>query len=142
MNVSPDESAPSSAVPLSEVREVLAGSLVGGAGQLRARLSGITGEQRRVAVIVNPRAEQDLVADFDDILPSDQPGVPEDLEQNLLIGLHSAGTVGQSAVVVQVLRHADHTEISAHTLNGHGARQALSAALTRVEEILTAASTD
>lgn len=128
---------PSPAVPLSELREVLGASLLGGAGWLRARLSGVTGVRREVPVTRTPQVEAALVEDFDDLLPSDQPGVEQPVEGKLLIGMHAAGAVRQSAVIVQVLWHDDHTELAAHTLKGQGARGAAVGALDRVEKILT-----
>ncbi|GAA1173591.1 hypothetical protein [Nesterenkonia xinjiangensis] len=132
------QEAPSPALPVSELREVLGASLVGGAGWLRARLSGVTGGRQEVSATWSPDTEQALVDDFDDLLPADQPGVPENVKETLLIGIQAAGAARQNAVVVQVLWRADHTEIAAHTLQGAGAPDSIAAALDRVAEIVTA----
>ncbi|GAB3187116.1 hypothetical protein [Nesterenkonia suensis] len=130
------QDAPSPALPADVLRQVLADSLLGNAAALRARLTPVVGLNTVFPARWSARCQEALTELVDDVLPSDQPGVGHDMEDQLFLAVLAAGAAGSSTIVVQVVGQADRTQVSCHALDAPGAREALREALGRIEAVL------
>lgn len=131
-----DPNVPSPVLPGGELRQVLIDHLLSGFASLWGWFSSLVGERRDLPMMRSREAEDALEAVFDDILAADRPGVPEEMEDRLTIGIVGTGPGGGHPAVVQVIWHQDHVEAAAHALKGPGMEGSPPQALDVVERAL------
>lgn len=128
------QQTPASVVPDDEIRQILIDHLLMGMPWLWGWLSRVDGAQRELPAPME--AAQALEGAFDEVLAPDRPGVPENAEDRLTLGIVGTGPGGGHPAVVQLVRHPEHVAVVAHALKGPGMEGSPEQALDVVGEAL------